>query len=178
MTKTLGQLILVYCCLINHAVALPWFKEKTHFNTSSSFVERAHLHEDQLDYSGHWIGQCNNSQAVELHIKHNKDKLSISYGFMTENYIIGEIKSTSLSHASNSENNHATLKWNSDKTALIFVHSNLFNNESNQLNCFFSKVTLVLQGLELAVNGEYLYTNNNIGPIQRDNISCTYLRKD
>ena len=180
MTKYLCQLILINCCLISNAVALPWFKEQSNLENSNSFVEIARKDNQaaQLNYSGNWIGLCDNSQAVELSIKHDKDKLSISYGFMTESYVIGEIKSSTLSHTSSSENSHATLKWSSDHAALIFIHSNLFNNESDNLNSFFSKVTMVLQGVELTVDGEYLYTNNNIGPIRKDTLSCNYHRKN
>lgn len=180
MKTVLCQFILFYWCLINNAEALPWFNQHTNLKTSSSFVEIAKKDapENQLNYSGSWIGQCDNSQAIELNIKHNKDKLSISYGFMTENYVIGEVKSIALSHASDSENSNATLKWNSNQTALIFIHSNIFNNEAGTLNSFFSKVTMVLQGTELSVNGQYFYTNNDVGPIQQDIISCNYHRKN
>lgn len=179
MTKNFYRFILLYSCLLNNALALPWFEKQTRSELpdSSLSVAKKEVQDPLMNYSGHWAGQCDNSPAVELNIKHNKDKLSISYGFITENYIIGEVESTSKSHLSRSENSHKTLMWSPDHRALIFIHSDLFNNETGNLNGFFSKVSMILQNEELAVSGQYFYTNSNAGSVQQDTISCNYHRR-
>ena len=178
MRKSFYHFVILYCGLINNVMALPWFEKQTHNERSTSLLTtKNEVQNPQLNYSGNWIGHCDNSQAVELNIKHNKDKLSISYGFMTENYTIGEVESISVSHLSRSENSHNTLVWSPDHSALIFIHSDLFNNETGHLNGFFSKVTMVLHNEELTVNGQYFYTDSNMDPVQQDIISCNYHRR-
>ncbi|KTD78800.1 hypothetical protein [Legionella waltersii] len=179
MLKRILFISVVPFTLLNNAMALPWLP-KEGLNTSSTALTIAQVSpvgEALVNFSGDWTGQCDNTQAVDLSIKQDPNRIAISYGFMEEKYFIGEVQSSSSAQGPRSENSHVSVRWNPELSALIFIQSKLFSNEQGHLNSFFSKVSMTLENDKLLVNGQYYYTNANVGPIQQDTINCLYIRK-
>ncbi len=166
---------LVLLGLISNAQALPWFGHTRDLNLSHTAIKNAE--NNSINFSGVWVGQCDNNPAVDLIIKHENNNLSISYGFMEEKYTLGEIKSDMHVIAEASENNNTMVRWSSDNTALIFINSNLFTSEENRLNVFFSKVSMTLEAGRLIVAGYHYQTNNTLNDFNRDTMMCSYQKK-
>jgi hypothetical protein len=179
MLKRLFFVSIVPFTLFNNAMALPWLPKHS-LNTGATVSKATQIspaQEAQVNLSGDWAGQCDNAQAVDLTIKQDQNRIAISYGFMEERYFIGEVQSSSSAQGPRSENSHVSVRWSPEFNALIFIQSKLFSNEQGNLNSFFSKVSMSLDNDKLLVNGQYYYTNANIGPIQQDTITCVYVRK-
>ncbi|HAT6977809.1 TPA: hypothetical protein F8R96_08695 [Legionella pneumophila] len=164
---------------MNQASALPWFEHENDFRNNTKLRYRAHdeIKKSQIDFSGIWSGQCGSNPAVDLAIKHTRDHISISYGFMEEKYILDEVRAESSSRLSLSESGIATVRWNQDNTALIFINYHLFINETGGLNVFFSKVSMALEQEQLVVKGQHFQTGNTLDDIKQETISCIYDRK-
>ncbi|HAT8792194.1 TPA: lpg2443 family Dot/Icm T4SS effector [Legionella pneumophila] len=164
---------------MNQVSALPWFENENDLRNNNKLRYRAHdeIKKNQIDFSGRWSGQCDSNPAVDLTIKHTREHISISYGFMEEKYIPGEVRAESSSCLSLSESGSTTVKWNQDNTALIFINYHLFINESGSLNVFFSKVSMALEQEQLVVKGQHFQTGNTLNDIKQETISCIYDRK-
>lgn len=179
MTRNVTVILLVLLGSINNALALPWFE--TTRDLSKHSVHQAQDTEkaanNGINFSGIWTGQCDNNPAVDLLIKHDNNKFSISYGFMEEHFILGEIKSNVISLSDASENNSTTVRWSNDNTALIFINNNLFTSEGNHLNVFFSKVSMSLQEELLIVAGYHYQTDATLGEFNRETMLCNYHKK-
>lgn len=167
------SIIIFMISMMNVAFALPWLQQSHAISKKqSNFLNKETG--SQQNFSGIWAGQCDNNPAIDMIIKHDRDKLSISYGFMEEKYVIGEVKSESKSYLNASENSNTTVRWSADYSALIFIHYNLFINSSGNLNVFFSKVFLVLDAGQLLVKGYHYQTGEEVGGFNPELISCTY----
>lgn len=138
---------------MNQASALPWFENENDLRNNNKLRYRAHdeIKKNQIDFSGRWSGQCDSNPAVDLTIKHTREHISISYGFMEEKYIPGEVRAESSSRLSLSE--------------------------SGSLNVFFSKVSMALEQEQLVVKGQHFQTGNTLDDIKQETISCIYDRK-
>lgn len=176
MTGYFFNVLLLLIGLMNNALALPWFHPNNDLRNNSKlqFKARDAITGSQINFSGQWVGRCDNSPTLDLTIKHTQDQISISYGFMEERYVLGEVRSATSSRLSISENSNTTVGWNTDNTALIFIHHNLFSNENGQLNVFFSKVSMSLQEEQLVVYGQHFYTGSNVDDFKQETISCVY----
>lgn len=164
---------------MNQALALPWFENENDLRNNNKLRYRTHdeIKKNQIDFSGRWSGQCDSNPAADLTIKHTREHISISYGFMEEKYILGEVRAESSSRLSLSESGSTTVKWNQDNTALIFINYHLFIDESGSLNVFFSKVSMALEQEQLVVKGQHFQTGNTLNDIKQETISCIYDRK-
>ncbi|HIC7357966.1 TPA: lpg2443 family Dot/Icm T4SS effector [Legionella pneumophila] len=168
-----------YVGFMNQVSALPWFGHENDFRNNTKLRYRAHdeIKKNQIDFSGRWSGQCDSNPAVDLTIKHTRDQISLSYGFMEEKYILGEVRAESSSRLSLSESGNTSVRWDKDSTALIFINNHLFINETGSLNVFFSKVSIALEQGQLVVKGQHFQTGNTLDDIKQETISCIYDRK-
>lgn len=162
-----GFRFIILFSFINNAWSLPWVHPKPS-------QQKSHNYENPVNFSGVWVGQCDNKPAIDITIKHTENQFTISYGFMEENYIIGEMKTTASSRLHAVENNNTIVIWNSDHNTLIFINTNLFLNDPDQLNGFFSKVSMSLNGDMLTVKGQYYHTDTSLNDFDHETISCIY----
>jgi hypothetical protein len=171
--------ILILLGLMNSARALPWFQKPKDLAKPSAeqtqFIKSTQNY--PINFSGVWTGQCDNNPAVDLVIKHENNNFSISYGFMEERYVLGEVKSEVRSLSAAVENTSTTVRWNNDNTALIFINNNLFTSNANQLNVFFSKVSMTLEEGRLVVTGHHYQTNGTSGDFNQETMLCSYQKK-
>ncbi|WP_298625901.1 hypothetical protein [uncultured Legionella sp.] len=173
MIRYIATTSLLVFGLIESAQALPWFQTGSDL-TKPSASQTQVIHENRTNFSGTWVGQCNNSPAVELVIKHNNNNLNISYGFMSEKYIIGEVKSDARTDLNALEHSNVMVRWSNDNRALIFINSAMFINASEHSNVFFSKVSMVLVEENLIVTGSYYQTDGTLGDFNKETMSCSY----
>lgn len=167
----LGSIILVYFTLLSSSWALPW-----HPPISKQTPKSIKTMEQPLDFSGHWRGECGSQPALDLTIKHEANKLRISYGYMEERFIIGEVKEVMATHLNDSEHSTNYLNLDVPNKALIFINSNLFKTSANAAEIFFSKVQMVLDDETLLVKGQFYQTDAGIELVTEDNLSCLYHR--
>ena len=165
--------------LVNNSWALPWFQHPNEGENSPQSQSSRHnkTQENPINFSGVWEGQCDHNPAIALTIKHNQNQLTISYGFMEEKYVLGEIKSIASSRAEASENSNNTVRWSTDHTALIFTNYYLFTHGTSKSNAFFSKVSMTLKEEQLWIKGQYYHTSDTQDDFTQETISCTYYRK-
>lgn len=173
MMRYIATTSLLVLTLIESAQALPWFQNESDL-TNSSASPTLVIQENQTNFSGSWVGQCNNSPAVDLVIKHNNNSLNISYGFMSEKYTIGEVKSDARTDFKASEHSNVMVRWSNDNRALIFLNNALFINASEHSNVFFSKVSMALVEGNLIVTGHYYQTDGTLGDFNKETMSCSY----
>ncbi|RUR19626.1 hypothetical protein ELY21_03245 [Legionella sp. km535] len=167
---------LTLMCLINNVSALPWHHQSYKIQKSLSDTI-AKPQAQQLNFSGIWEGECDNNPAVDITIKHDGTQFRISYGFMEEQYELGEIKSSSSSNSNETKLNTTTVRWSNDYSALIFINTDFFVNQARSLNVFFSKVTMTLMGSQLLIKGHYYHSDGSIDDVNEDVISCVYHHK-
>lgn len=168
--------VVLFCfSFINTSWALPWEQYSNHSSQVSDIASEKILLREQ-NFSGNWTGQCGTEPAIDMSIKHEKGRISISYGFMDEHYIIGDIKSETNSHLNEVESNNTTVRWNDEHNSLIFIHYYSFTSSENNLNIFFSKVSMSLNEKELLVKGHYYHTDGTINDFDQETISCIYHR--
>jgi hypothetical protein len=156
---------------IPNADAHPWFNKNS---IEQSISKPLSVPMEPVNFSGAWAGQCDNKPAVDLIIKHQNNKLDISYGFMKEHYVLGEVKSEIRTTAGVSEHNNMTVRWSDDKTALIFINSNMFINPEERFNAFFSKVTMSLENEHLIVAGNHYQTDGSLSGFNQELMLCDY----
>ena len=162
--------------LINNVWALPWLPQSNKILKSRSRISSA-SQDHQLNFSGVWIGECDNNPAVDIVIKHDGNQLKISYGFMEEHYVLGEVNSNASFNVNASEHGTTTVRWSSDYSALIFINTDFYVSPESALNVFFSKVSMTLKDRQLLINGQYYHTDGNNDDIDQEMISCVYHQK-
>lgn len=167
----IGKIITLSIGLISSAWALPWFSPANEVKTSTPMTKSD---ANPVNFSGVWVGACDFKSAPDLTIKHEGDRLSISYGFMEDKYKLGELKSSALSHATGSEHENGFASLIPERQAIIFINSSLFRNNEGHANAFFSKVTMVLSNERLTVRGRYFQTDEGVEEILEDVVSCVY----
>ncbi len=169
------KLVFILCLFgLSNSWSLPWLQNKID-NLQSSADSKSQ--NEQSNFSGVWMGQCEDGPAVEMTIIHKAQQFTISYGFMEEHYILGELKSISSSHLNGVENSNTLVSWSDNNTGLIFINYNLFINKSGSFNGFFSKVTMALKEDQMTVTGHYYQTDSSFKAFEQQNISCFYNRR-
>lgn len=176
MIRYVVTFTLILFSFINSALALPWFQNTNNLSKQSAQKPET-VQNNPINFSGFWAGQCDHNPAVDLLIKHHHNKLSISYGFMEEHYILGEVKSEVRTAFNASEHNNIMVRWSNDNTALIFINSNMFINVDEHLNVFFSKVTMTLNDGHLIVAGHHYQTDGTPGDFNQETMLCSYQKK-
>ncbi|KTD60844.1 hypothetical protein [Legionella shakespearei] len=171
MKRYTAAVALILSGFIHDAFALPWFHTEL---IKQSISKPLPVQMDPVNFSGVWAGQCDNKPAVDLRIKHHNNTLDISYGFMEEHYVLGEVKSEVRMAANVSEHNNTTVRWSDDKTALIFINSTMFTNPEERLNVFFSKVTMSLESQRLIVSGHHYQTDSSLSGFNQETMLCDY----
>jgi len=177
MIGSFYRIIGVYFVLLSTSWALPWFSPSHESQAYSNNQMEQILPDESIDFSGTWSGECDNKPAVSLTIKQDKDELSISYGYMKEQFILGEMKTTTSIGLTTSEQSNQVATLNHTSKALIFINSNLFRNNEKKLNVFFSKVVMSLNGGQITVKGQYYSTNDSVEEVTLDTLSCVYHRR-
>lgn len=161
---------------MNAVWALPWLPQGNKILKSPSQNSSA-SQDHQLNFSGVWIGECDNNPAVDIAIKHDENQLKISYGFMEEHYVLGEVKSNASFNVNASEHSTTTVRWSTDYSALIFINTDFFVNPESALNVFFSKVSMTLKDHQLFIKGQYYHTDGTNDDMNQEIISCVYHQK-
>ncbi|BCA96238.1 hypothetical protein TUM19329_25990 [Legionella antarctica] len=179
MTGNSCKIVILFIVLANNAWALPWFQPPYEVEIlpllQSPLDDK--IQANTINFSGTWKGHCDKNPAVDLTIKHDQNQLTISYGFIEEKYVLGEIKSVASTRTDGSENSNSALMWNIDHTGLVFTNYYLFTNGTSKLNAFFSKVSMTLKYEQLLVKGQYYHTNDAQDDIEQETIFCTYLHQ-
>lgn len=144
--------------LVNNSWALPWFQHPNEGENSPQSQSSRHnkTQENPINFSGVWEGQCDHNPAIALTIKHNQNQLTISYGFMEEKYVLGEIKSIASSRAEASENSNNTVRWSTDHTALIFTNYYLFTHGTSKSKAIPRMISHKKQSPVLIIANKYL----------------------
>ena len=128
---------------------IPQFILKKHHQAKNLVKNRAPLSDEYVDFSGHWVGSCDNDPDEEevLTIELASDFSSIIID--NTNYPIDAI-STQSSHG-NDEQEHSInhIRWSSDGQELLFTLSSHFKNGY-----------LTQEGLESIVGNAQLLMNN------------------
>lgn len=162
--------------LINNSWALPWFHSAEELiNTKSLKTHSPDI--SPVNFSGIWIGECNNSPALDSTIQHDANQISLSYGYLKEKYNLGEVKSAVSSKLSASETNNTTALWNTDQRAIVFINYNMFLNGVGTLHVFFSRVSMTMDAGELVVAGRQFHVVNNLDTFEEEALLCRYHRK-
>ncbi|TAL65887.1 MAG: hypothetical protein EPN84_01040 [Legionella sp.] len=169
MKKSWFMLILL--CQFNSAWSLPWFTPPNQDLHPAKKVKSG-----MVNFSGSWVGECNQQPATNMTIRQVDDKLLISYGFMEEKYTLEEVKSTNTTRANSSIHGNTFVTLDNANRALIFINADLFKNPTTNLNAFFSKVVMVLDNDYLMVKGLYYHTQANTEDFQQQLIACVYRR--
>ncbi|KTD50857.1 hypothetical protein [Legionella quateirensis] len=168
--------VLMMLCLIDNVCALPWLHQAyKSLKSPSKDTNTTLVH--QINFSGEWVGECDNNPAVDITIKHDGSQLRISYGFMEEHYELGEVKSNASSNMNETKHNTTTVRWSTDYSALIFINTDFFVSPESALNVFFSKVSMTLRDRQLFIKGQYYHTDGNNDDMNQEMISCVYHQK-
>lgn len=128
---------------------IPQFILKNHHHSKNLVKNIAPSSDEYVDFSGHWIGSCDNdpNEKVELNIELASDFSSIS--FDNTNFPIDAI-STQDSHGNDQqENNISHIRWSPDGQELLFT-----------LASYFKEGNLTQEGLESIVGNAQLLRNN------------------
>jgi len=174
MTGCFLKSILLCMVFISNTWASPWVNPI--YQMKSHQPALAVNQSNDVNFSGTWAGQCEDNPAVNMTIKQSPDRLTLSYSFMEEKYVLGEIKSEASSRLYTAENGTSSANWTTDHSALIFVHYNSFINQSGNLSVFLSKVSMAFSGDQIIVKGRHYQTDNTLEDFKEETISCVYHR--